>query len=57
MLHANLFDLVAQVQESAADWVQYYNEFWQHESLCDVSPMEFMLMKFVKEICSFELST
>lgn len=55
MLNTNHFNAVGQAQEAAGDWIQDYNEFWPDESLCDVSPLEFMPRKFVKEIFSFEL--
>lgn len=53
VIGANIFKLVDYAQEAADNWIQDYKEFWPHESLGNVTPMELMSRKFLKKISSF----
>jgi putative transposase len=57
VLDANLFNSIAEPQESADAWEMDYNEFRPHDFLGDKTPMEFMPRIFKTGISSFELST
>ena len=57
MLDANLFNTISQAQEAADAWVTDYNEFRPHDSLGDMTPMEFRSRAFKPGISSFGLST
>ena len=57
VLNANLFNSEDQAQEAVDDCIQDYDKFRSHESPGDVAHIEFVPMKFVKEIASIELST
>jgi len=57
VLDANLFNSITQAQEAADAWVMDYNQFRPHDSLGDMTPMEFRSRAFKPGISSFGLST
>ena len=57
VLDANLFNNISQAQEAADAWVADYNEFRPHDSLGDMTPMEFRSRAFKPGISSIGLST
>jgi putative transposase len=57
VLDANLFNSITQAQEAADAWVMDYNQFRPHDSLGDMTPMEFRSRAFKPGISSFDLST
>jgi putative transposase len=57
VLDANLFNSIAEAQEAADAWVVDYNEFRPHDSLGEMTPMEFKPRTFETGISSFEMST
>ena len=57
VLDANLFNSITEAQEAADVWVIDYNEFRPHDSLGDLTPVEFMPRTFKTGISSFEMST
>jgi putative transposase len=57
VLDANLFNSIAEAQEAADAWVVDYNEFRPHDSLGEMTPMEFKPRTFKTGISSFEMST
>lgn len=56
VLDANLFNALADVQQTADDWLTDYNEYRPHESLGNVPPMQFLPRVFRPEVSRFELS-
>ena len=57
VLDANLFNTISQAQEAADAWVADYNGFRPHDSLGDMTPMEFRSRAFKPRISSFCLCT
>jgi len=57
VLDANLFNTISQAQEAADARVADYNEFRPHDSLGDMTPMEYGSRAFKPGISSFGLST
>ena len=57
VLDTNLFNSITQAQEAADAWVMDYNQFRPHDSLDDMTPMEFRSRAFKPGISSFGLST
>ena len=57
VLDAWLFNAVSQVQQAADEWLADYNEFRPHDSLNELTPMEFRPRSFNQEVSTSGLSS
>ena len=53
VLDAHLFNTLSQAQEAADAWGADYNEYRYHESLGNLSPMQYLPRSFTPEVSTF----